>query len=1026
MPALLYNRSCYSLLQSSLRIKQIVSFAKDNGYQAVGLCDTDVLYGAMEFFHCCQNNGIAPLIGLQAAVEIGQEKYPFLIFAANDAGYRQLMAVSTYLGSQESFLTEEKTHFLQQNGCKIIAPVVGGYIEHLIHQKQNEQLTAFLQEYGRLGSFYVGLGPSSSRFNKDSNPYISQLCRQNGLLTVAIPLALYQTPADFESYRILQAISQQLTADDPQLVFQNDRPMLPYEQLTTLFDEESILNTDVFAADCHIEMKLPKASLPKFVCPQNALSSQYLYELCHVGLKKRFDDRPVPINYQHRLNYELSVINSMGYDDYFLIVYDFIRFARKQGIYVGVGRGSAAGSLVAYVLGITHIDPLQFGLLFERFLNPERISMPDIDTDFPDNRRQEVIDYVKEKYGSQHISQIITFATLAARQVIKDTGKALKINPSTIDILVRNIPSQPRITLKFAYDSSPRFKEAVQSSAANRHLYQIALQLEGLPHHISIHAAGIVMSSQDLIENVPLVKIDQNTFATQYTMEYLEELGLIKMDFLGLRNLTTIAEICDQVKASPASSSFNILKIPLDDAKTYQLICSTATTGIFQLESDGMKNLIRQIQPHCFEDIVVTIALFRPGPMAYIPEFLQARRHPETVVYPHPSLKKVLEPTYGIMIYQEQIMQVVQIMAGFSLGKADILRKAISKKKDDQIKAMQDDFMAGARNNGYPEDVCENVFAMISRFAGYGFNKSHSVAYAMLAYQLAYLKANYPLAFYKALLNSCLGNSTKTSEYLIETRRCSISILPPDVNKSYAEYHIEDSDIRYPLTGIKGITRLNVDQIVASREADGPYKDYLDFVCRSSFAKTAPKGIQTLISAGALDSLNSSRATMLTALPDALRYAELITVSKDGQTALDFGLVSRPLIVSQPDDTRTEAQIEYDLIGFYLKGHPSRRYRDQFPQAVDTFTALQKRGLVTVVVMISRLHQHRTSQGDLMCFVTGQDEAGNIDMAFMPDKYSRYANDLKKDTIVAVQGTIDNRLSLKVMNLTVVSERKGD
>lgn len=1019
MTTLLYNRTSASLLQSTIRMPQLVNFAKEQGYEAIAICDQGVLYGAMEFFHLCQKANIKLLIGLEIMVMIEEQAYPFLVYAKNDAGYQQLIETSTLLETTRPNLTEDELFSLNKN-CLIIAPVNDSYLENLLVRKHDDKIDLFLQKYAQLTDFWVGIGPNYSQFNRDNNPIIEEKCQIYKIPVAAISLALYAGVDDYEAFRVLRAICEQIRVNDAQLIAPTDKQLYNPQEMEQLFSPESLQQTDVIASRCNLNMQLPKAFLPPFPTPNNVDSKDYLSGLCQAGLNKRMDGKTISQSYQMRLNYELKVIIQMHFEDYFLIVWDFIRYARQQGIYVGVGRGSAAGSLVAYCLGITHIDPLKYGLLFERFLNPERISMPDIDTDFPDDRRQEVIDYVTEKYGRDHIAHIVAFATLAAKQVIKDAGKALGVNSSVIDILTRNIPNQPKITLKMAYEQNPQFKKAVESAEANRNLYQIALRLEGLPHHISTHAAGLVMSGLPLTQNVPLLKVDENTYATQYPMQNLEELGLIKMDFLGLRNLTTIAQIVETINQT-AKVPLNILKIPLDNQATYELIGKGQTIGVFQLESSGMVNLLKKMLPTCFEDIVVTVALFRPGPMENIPLYLQARSHPETVTYPHPDLIPILKPTYGIMIYQEQIMQVAQVMAGFSLGKADLLRKAVSKKQAESLQSLQADFVSGARKKGYDDKVINHVYELILKFANYGFNKSHSVAYALLAYQMAYLKANYPLPFYQALLNSVVGNEDKTAQYIMEARSKGIQMLSPDINKSTDHFIIEGNNLRFPITAIKGIGLLTAMPIIEERNEHGLYLDFIDFICRANQLGMSRKVMETFIDAGCLDNPTINRTGMHQGLTDVLRYAELIKVDDNGTISLKFDLVSRPLLTSGKEDSQAEAQNEFNLLGLYLHGHPAESRRKLFPKACDSVTARLHKGYIETVVQLIALKQHRTVKGDLMCFATGQDEMGTIELAIMPDLFRQLNPELKKGQLVYLTGYIDEqRPSVKVKTLKVL------
>ena len=733
--------------------------------------------------------------------------------------------------------------------------------------------------------------------------------------------------------------------------------------------------------------------------------------------------QPISSVYQQRLDYELDVIIRMQYADYFLIVWDFIRFAKTQHIYIGPGRGSAAGSLVAYCLGITHVDPIRYHLLFERFLNPERISMPDIDTDFPDNRRDEVIHYVEQLYGKHRVSHIITFNTLAAKQVLRDVGKAMEINPRQIDRLCKLVPNVIKVTLDYAYQNDARFKELINSGETMRRLYATARKLEGLPRHASLHAAGIVFSDEAIEQVCPLIDVDEGICATQFTMEYLEELGLIKMDFLGLRNLTIIDEIVQHINAT-ADKKLDIMRIPLDDAKTYALIRAVDTVGVFQLESEGMKNLIRKMQPNCFEDIVATIALFRPGPMENIPEYLDRREHPEKVDYIHPSLQPILQNTYGIMIYQEQIMQVAQTMAGFTLGKADNLRKAISKKKGEELRRMQAEFISGALRKGYDEALAQKVYALIMKFANYGFNRSHSVAYGMIAYQLAYLKANAPLYFFNSLLNSVIGSETKTSEYVFEARKRNIQILLPDVNRSHNQYGIEDNALRFPFVGIKGIGSAVSSLIVEERDKKGEFRDFFDFTARMNGNKIGKKTIEILIYAGALDCFKVGRASLMASLEDALRYADLVKIEDVDQVLFDFDLVSKPAMTMMRDNATIRSEKEKEAIGFYLSRHPIADVRSRMGKDLPILISLPKyKGrYVKFVCLVDRCRQYRTKNGDMMMFVIGSDETGKFDLVCMPNIYRQHADDLVKGNYLYVEGIVDKETSCLVKKLTRIEK----
>ena len=855
------------------------------------------------------------------------------------------------------------------------------------------------------------------------NPVLKQVCKELDIPYTALSRIYFEREEDEESYKTLCAIDQGVSLHDKMLNYSPRRYFRTPQEMQLLYEDEELQMSDRIAALCQVEMQLPKAVLPKFQNKYGVSSEEFLRSLCQKGLQKRMQYQPISSVYQQRLDYELDVIIRMQYADYFLIVWDFIRFAKTQHIYIGPGRGSAAGSLVAYCLGITHVDPIRYHLLFERFLNPERISMPDIDTDFPDNRRDEVIHYVEQLYGKHRVSHIITFNTLAAKQVLRDVGKAMEINPRQIDRLCKLVPNVIKVTLDYAYQNDARFKELINSGETMRRLYATARKLEGLPRHASLHAAGIVFSDEAIEQVCPLIDVDEGVCATQFTMEYLEELGLIKMDFLGLRNLTIIDEIVQHINAT-ADKKLDIMRIPLDDAKTYALIRAVDTVGVFQLESEGMKNLIRKMQPNCFEDIVATIALFRPGPMENIPEYLDRREHPEKVDYIHPSLQPILQNTYGIMIYQEQIMQVAQTMAGFTLGKADNLRKAISKKKGEELRRMQEEFISGALRKGYDEALAQKVYALIMKFANYGFNRSHSVAYGMIAYQLAYLKANAPLYFFNSLLNSVIGSETKTSEYVFEARKRNIQILLPDVNRSHNQYGIEDNALRFPFVGIKGIGSAVSSLIVEERDKKGEFRDFFDFTARMNGNKIGKKTIEILIYAGALDCFKVGRASLMASLEDALRYADLVKIEDVDQVLFDFDLVSKPAMTMMRDNATIRSEKEKEAIGFYLSRHPIADVRSRMGKDLPILISLPKyKGrYVKFVCLVDRCRQYRTKNGDMMMFVIGSDETGKFDLVCMPNIYRQHADDLVKGNYLYVEGIVDKETSCLVKKLTRIEK----
>ena len=1012
----LYTLSHYSLLQGMMSVEHLVTTAKKRGFSALALTDLNTMYGIPEFIRQCKKHDIKPLIGSVIDFEYEQQLIPVVLIAKNQKGYRQLIHLSTLANQSKKPVDLSLAHDIDQ----LIAIVLseGGWLEGDLILNDQASLIEKLQVIKRtFVDVYIGLSTNESPFWNQLNRWAKGLITSKGLKTVAIPKVYYADESDHEAYRIVRGIRLGQTVKDKSLIHQPNRHLLDTSEMVELYDIDDLVASDEIAQKCETIDINNMTSLPQFPLGQNVNSKQYLTQLCLLGLKKRFNGE-VPDGYHARLKYELDVITSMNYEDYFLIVWDLIRYAKTQGIYVGPGRGSSAGSLVAFVLGITHVDPIVYDLLFERFLNPQRISMPDIDIDFPDNRRDEVIRYVKDKYGENYIAHIVTFGTLAAKQCLRDVSRVFEIPLKDVDMLSKSVPNAVKITLQDAYEQSERFRLALSSDVALQRVYEMAKQLEGLPRHVSTHAAGIVMSKYPLQQVVPLISIEEDLYSSQYSMEYLEDIGLIKMDFLGLRNLTIIDEIVNRMDVS-----IDILKIPLDDTKTYELISQGDTVGVFQLESEGMKALIRKMKPDCFDDIVATIALFRPGPMENIPLYLKMKSDPSNIKYLLPQLEPILKSTYGIMIYQEQIMLVTQKIAGFSLAKADILRKAVSKKKEDEILALKADFVSGCVNNGVNENVAITLFDLILKFANYGFNKSHSVAYALISYQMAYLKANYPLLFYTSLLTSVIGSETKTSEYLDECRQRGVRIYPPSVNSSKDKYIIEGKAIRFPIIAVKGIGQAAYALIENERNERGIFTDYYDFVARMLVHRFSGKWIETLIYAGALDEFNLSRATMIASLDDAVSYADLVRIEISGQSRIDLQLVSRPIPIIVKDQPLLRSEKEKEVLGFYLGEHPllsvRANSRINYPH-ISQLTG--KVGEVTFIAMIQRVKTHRTKKGDMMAFISVSDESSYMDCVCLPNVYQKVWELLQKGAIVEISGKMEENGSCLTRNIVSKSQ----
>ncbi len=1020
----LHVRSAYTLLNSTLRINDIVALAKRNNCSQIALCDRNVMHGAMAFFHACKNNDIKPILGMEVECVENGKHFGFLLYAKDDIGYQQLLKLSTYLNTRKDSLSFQE---LARFDHHLIVTTAGDNddLQSWMINEKKDTLVYFLQQCKEMfDCFYVAIAMNDSGLLQLKNPLLKEICLKLGIKTFALSRIYYGEKEGEEAFKTLCAIDQQKRINDPTLHYSSRRYFRNENEMKELYEDDDLQRCEEIASMCNVLMQFEKVSLPVFKNRYHVDSNTYLRNLCRKGLEKRLCGQ-IGDNYVKRLSYELEIIIKMGYADYFLIVYDFIRYAKTKQIYVGPGRGSAAGSLVSYCLGITQIDPIKYDLLFERFLNPERISMPDIDVDFPDDRRDEVISYVKETYGVDHVAHIVTFGTLGAKQVLRDIGRTMNIPLREIDMICKLIPSTPKITLRSAFESSGRLKQVIMASRNYQRMYELGLQLEGLPRHASTHAAGIVLSDREISDVCPLMKVEEDVYSTQFTMEYLEELGLIKMDFLGLRNLTIIDEVCHSIKEY-SDPTFDIMKIPLTDQKTFQLIRDVDTMGVFQLESDGMKNLLRKMQPHDFEGIAAAIALFRPGPMENIPLYLENMKHPNNILYIHDDLKDILKNTYGVMIYQEQVMQVAQVMAGFTLGKADILRKAISKKKSNELIALRKEFIEGSISKGYDEKLSEDVYELIMKFAGYGFGRAHSIAYGLIAYQLAYLKANYPLAFFMSLLNSVIGSEYKTSQYIFEAKKRGITILHPSINYSGYKYQREEETLRYPLLNIKNVGSAAAKEILKERQQNGLYHDYFDFIARVFHRRVNRKVLESLIDAGALDEFHYSRISMKMSLDDALRYASLVSVEDDEQTRIDFELVSKPVMVLANDNAAIKSEKEKEVLGFYLSTHPITAIRQKYIKAESIIALYERKGYASLVCFVERIKEHRTKNGDLMAFLSVSDETGKMDLVCMPNWYTRYRSYLKKGCYLYVEGKIDRPQSLLIHHLELIDVTKKE
>ena len=961
----LFNKSNYSLLSSLLKIDDIIKYAKNNNISSISLTDVN-MYGTMEFIKKCRENDIKAIVGLNVILE----KYNIVLLATSYQGYKSLIKLSTIQNERRVEEDDLKTYnadlvcilpFEYKENIETLKKIYSNL--YLGYKNKKEETEALL-----LTPDIVFLR-QNLYFNKTDSTYLPYLYRIRDGKTIS-----EETDYDIDDHE------------------------LNIENILELTDNKGLINTMKIADSCNLVF--PKATnlLPIYECNDPAT---YLFELCKAGLTKRCNGE-IPQEYKSRLTYELKVINEMGFSNYFLVVYDFIKFAKKNKILVGPGRGSAAGSLVAYSLGITDIDPLKYDLLFERFLNPERKTMPDIDTDFPDNRRDEVIEYVIEKYGKKRVSGIVTFGTLSAKQVIRDVSRVLNIPGYKVDSLSKFIPGFTKDKLKDFYEKSPAFRSRIDSDTSLTEMYKIALKLEGFPRHTSSHAAGIVMSRVDLDEVVPLT-VGDNMYLTSYSMEYLEDLGLLKMDFLGLKNLTIIANILTDIK-NQTGTAIDFSKIPLDDKETIKIFEEANTSGIFQFESTGMRNFLRRLKPNSFEDIFAAIALFRPGAAINIDSYIRRKHGEEKIEYLDPSLESITKNTYGILVYQEQIMQVARLYANYTYGEADILRRAMSKKKIDLLKNEEEKFISKSIAAGHDKEKSKSIFELILNFAGYGFNRSHSVAYSIIAYKMAYLKCHYKTIFFANLLTNVIGSESKTHEYIMEAKANKIEVLKPTINDSGDRYLVKDNKIIYPLSNIKSIGTV-VTKSIEEAKNNQNFTDIYDCFSRLYIKGIGKKTFEVLIYANVFKEFNYNRATLIYNLDSLFNYAEL---TKD----IDPSLVMKPEIEIQKE-YRSDFLLEKekDVFGFYLSSHPTNLFKKDNPYCIP-LNEIEKyfSKKVDTLILVDKIKIINTKNGEKMAFLTGSDETSTMEYTLFPKVYNEYS-DIQKGDLLKVRGRVEKRLN---------------
>jgi len=1039
----LHLHTQYSLLDGACRIPEILAIAKSFKMDALAITDHGSMFGAIEFYLEAQKTGIKPIIGCEVYVApqsrldkggsgIEDAANHLILLARDEEGYRNLMQLVS-IAYLEGFYyrprIDKEVLAAHAKGLIASSACLKGEIPSLILQKRfNDALKAADTYQNILGreNFYLEIQSNSLAEQQVVNEGMFKISKELGIPLVATNDVHYPTRDKAAAHEALLCIQTQSTLDDPKhMRFQTDEFYFRSpEEMKKLFQDcpQALQNTVEIARRCNLELDFSKMHLPKYAPPEGKDKEKFLFELCEKGLTaKNLNDNPEA---QKRLDHELKIIRDMGFISYFLIVWDFIHYAKSQEIPVGPGRGSAAGSLVSYLLGITDLDPLKYGLLFERFLNPQRLGLPDIDIDFCYERRQEVIDYVTKKYGQENVAQIITFGTMQARAVIRDVGRVMGVAYADVDRLAKMIPAELEITLKKALESEPELNNLYKNDPQITKLINIALSLEGLNRHASVHAAGVIITDKPLNNYVPLFKTADDQITTGYSMGTLEKIGLLKVDFLGLRTLTVIDETLKLIKKT-RGIQIDIEKLPSDDPGTYQLLSSSHTIGIFQVESSGMRDLLKKLMPERFEDLIALLALYRPGPIGsgMLDDFMKRKHGTIPIKYEHPKLEPILKETYGIMVYQEQIMQVASSLAGFSLAQADILRKAMGKKIPEVMEKERKNFISGCIKNGIKESTASKIFDLIEYFSGYGFNKSHSTAYALISYRTAYLKANYPVEFMTALLTSERDNTDKIVEYVNESERMGLKVQPPDINASEVLFKVEnEKTIRFGLIAIKNVGRGAAESIVKARK--NLKFETLAGLCQHLDLRLANrKVLESLIKCGALDSFGVSRAGMLASLDLILEGAQRSQKEKSSgqlsffdQTQKENGFKKTennlPVVKEWPEPQLLA--FEKDMLGFYVSGHPLARYAKQLRRFVSCSTASlhehQDQDTVKIVGLIVKIKQTVTrAKQEKMAILKLEDLEGAVEVLVFPRAFARIGSYIQANSIVHIRGILDRK-----------------
>lgn len=1040
----LHSHTEYSLFDGISRIGELVSHVKEMGQTALAITDHGVMYGAVYLYKECIKQGIKPIIGCEIYVTRGsrfdksgngKEKLAHLILLAeNNEGYQNLIKICSKAWTEGYYHRPRADHELLEKyheGLIVTSACVGGEVPQAI-------LNGDMDEARKVIEFYINTFGKDNYFLEIQNhglpeeaavrPVLASLAKEYGLGLVATNDFHYTKKEDARSQEIKLCISTGKTLDDPyHFHFANDEFYCKSgDEMRAILGNfpGAIENTRVIADRCNVELTFGEHKLPSFDVPEGETAASYLRKLCEKALPERY--AVVTDKERSRMDYELGVIDKMGFSDYFLIVMDFIHYAKSHGIPIGPGRGSAAGSIVSYLLHITEVDPLRFDLLFERFLNPARVSMPDIDTDLCYRRRGEVIEYLARKYGSDQVAQIITFGTLAARAVIRDVGRVTNMPPREVDRIAKMVPVGPGVTLKKTMEGSREFRDLYDSDTTVHRLIDHCLDLEGISRNSGTHAAGVVICSKPVEEYVPIQLTQDGFIQTQYEKDQVEQLGLLKMDLLGLRNLTVIHDALEMIREN-RGIDLDINKIPSEDEETCKMLCDGDTIGVFQSESSGFTSLLMQLHPERFEDLIPMVALYRPGPLGsgMAEDFIKRKHGKIPVEYPHPSLEPILKETYGVILYQEQVMQIASVMGGFSLGQADMLRRAMGHKEPEILQQNRETFVDGAVANGVDDRTANYVFDLMVHFAGYGFNKSHSVCYGWIAWQTAYLKAHYRPEFMAAMMTCYNGDRDKVSRYISDTRRAGVVIAAPDVNLSEAYFSVKGDKILFGLDGIQNVGEGAVRSIIEARKQGGPFKSLSDFVERADNRGLNSRACESLIRCGALDSLGANRSQLLAALPEALGDAQSIRNERaSGQLNL-FGGEETPETIVYPDlpdmDPKEKIEWERKLLGFYVSGHPLDSYKEQLKACTPLYHLTAEGNqydgrMVTIGGTISRIKGTMTKKGQPMGYVTIEDYDGEVETVVFPSVWETVRPILAEDAAVAIRGRVQaNERDVRVL-----------